>query len=248
MQKSTFMTIADQTQLADQIQLADRIRQIRLKIDGFLQETPLPEQQVRLLAVSKTHPASAVQSAFENGVTEFGESYLQESLDKIKACKSLSICWHFIGPVQSNKTRAIAENFDWVQSVDRSKILKRLNEQRPTSMGPIQVCIQANLFDEPQKKGATRAELPELLAIAEQLPNISLRGLMVIPPRQSEMKEQLRQFNQVSQLYNQLKQQFGSMDTLSMGMSNDIHAAIQAGSNMVRVGTAIFGARGTNHQ
>lgn len=226
--------------------IAEQIKQVRLNIDTLLKEAHNPVQQsIRLLAVSKTHSAKAIQAAYAAGITEFGENYLQESLEKINACQKLPITWHFIGPIQSNKTRAIAESFDWVQSIDRVKTLNRLNAQRPESLAPLQICIQVNFFNESQKRGVTLDELSPLLLLAQGLPNVNLRGLMVIPPKQTEMKAQLKQFNQISEIFNQLKQTFISMDTLSMGMSNDIRAAIMAGSNMVRVGTAIFGPRGT---
>jgi len=223
--------------------IADQIQLVRLKINQSCAANGREPAQVRLLAVSKTHPASAIQAAYESGITEFGESYLQEAVEKIQQLRELPLCWHFIGPLQSNKTRAIAEHFDWVQSVDREKILRRLDEQRPSGMAPLQVCIQANLFDEPQKQGATQTELPGLLEIAEQLPHIQLRGLMVIPPPQSDPQQQATQFSRVAAVFHELRQHHPSMDTLSMGMSDDMAAAIAAGSNLVRVGTAIFGVR-----
>ena len=227
--------------------IADQIQQVRLNINQYCAESGRESDQVRLLAVSKTHPTRAIQDAYASGITEFGESYVQEAVTKIQYCAQLPITWHFIGPLQSNKTRLVAENFDWVQSVDRLKILNRLNEQRPSTKAPINVCIQANLFDEPQKKGATQPELIELLAISQKLPHINLRGLMVIPPPQTDESLQMTQFKQVSQIYHDLKLKFPQMDTLSMGMSGDIKAAIFNGSNMVRVGTGIFGERGSNH-
>lgn len=227
--------------------IADQIQQVRLSINQYCVESGRESNQVRLLAVSKTHPTSAIQEAYASGITEFGESYVQEAITKIQNCQELNISWHFIGPLQSNKTRLVAENFDWVQSVDRLKILTRLNEQRPSTMAPLKVCIQANLFNEPQKKGAQQSELDELLAIADKLPHISLKGLMVIPPPQKDEKQQMHQFQQVNQIYQQLRLKFPQMDTLSMGMSGDMKSAIFNQSNMVRVGTAIFGPRGTNH-
>ena len=228
--------------------IADQIQHVRLNIDQLCTQYQRAKGDVRLLAVSKTHPVSLIQEAVANGITEFGESYLQEALDKIAFFRSRELIWHFIGPLQSNKTKLIAENFDWVQSVDRLKILHRLNDQRPQNLKPLQVCIQANLFDEPQKKGALVHELAELLATANELPHINLRGLMVIPPQQNDFERQLRQFSQVETIYRQLQQEYKTMDTLSMGMSGDMKAAIGCGSNMVRIGTGIFGVRGTNHQ
>ncbi|MET1257142.1 YggS family pyridoxal phosphate-dependent enzyme [Aliikangiella maris] len=223
--------------------IADQIRQVRSNIEHYCQQANRSSDAVKLLAVSKTHPANAIQEAYESGITEFGESYLQEAIDKIKHLQNLPVIWHFIGPLQSNKTRPVAEHFDWVQSIDKPKLLERLNQQRPAGMRPLQVCLQANLFNEPQKRGASRAELLELLAIADSLPNIQLRGLMVIPPAQADLNKQREQFAYVNQVYQQLQQNYPAMDTLSMGMSSDIQAAIENQSNMVRVGTGIFGAR-----
>ena len=223
--------------------IADQIQRVRQNIDQYCRESGRQPKQVKLLAVSKTHPPSAIQEAYESGITEFGESYLQEALEKIEACKKLPVVWHFIGPIQSNKTRQIAENFDWVQSVDREKILNRLNEQRPTAIGPLRICIQANLFREPQKQGVSPEELDAMLAKAASLPNIELRGLMVIPPPQAEFDAQLKQFHQVESIFYELQKTYPTMDTLSMGMSGDIGAAIAANSTMVRVGTGIFGQR-----
>lgn len=228
--------------------IAEQIVSIRLNIDQLCAGSNRATDQVRLLAVSKTHPARAVQVAAEQGVTEFGESYLQEALAKIEALKGLSLIWHFIGPLQSNKTKLIAENFDWVQSVDREKIILRLAEQRPADLKPLQICIQANLFDEKQKKGVNSNQLEELLEITSQQSHVKLRGLMVIPPKQTSFNKQMAQFEMVFKIYNQLKTQYPTMDTLSMGMSDDMAAAIKCGSNMIRVGTAIFGVRGNTQQ
>jgi len=236
MPKSASMTIADQIQL------------VRQNIKQYCEESGRQPETVRLLAVSKTHPASAIQEAYESGITDFGESYVSEAVKKVKDIQNQAINWHFIGPIQSNKTRPIAENFDWVHSVDRMKIAQRLSDQRPADKKPLQICVQANLFNEPQKKGATHSQLNQLLAFVEEQPNIQLRGLMVIPPPQASHEKQLAQFNQVAETYRTLQKSFPSMDTLSMGMSNDLSAAIEAGSNMIRVGTAIFGPRGNNHQ
>ena len=226
--------------------IAEQIQLVRINIEQFCLESARSSDQVQLLAVSKTHPVSLIQAAAENGITDFGESYLQEALKKIAQSHHLKVNWHFIGPIQSNKTKLIAENFDWVQSVDREKILLRLSQQRPEHLEPLQVCIQANLFDESQKKGVNLSQLYDLLEIASQQPQIKLRGLMVIPPVQESFEKQLLQFKQVSDLYAELKLKFTTMDTLSMGMSGDMRAAIHCGSNMVRIGTGIFGSRGTN--
>lgn len=223
--------------------IAEQISLVRQNISDYCLEARRDPPLVRLLAVSKNHSAEAIQSAYQAGVTEFGESYLQEALEKIKSCQSLSISWHFIGPIQSNKTRPIAEHFDWVQSVDREKILRRLSEQRPSRLPALNICIQADFFNEQQKQGVSEAELNTLLSLCESLPNLKLRGLMVIPPVQTDFARQISQFAKVQQIYQQLQRQYPGMDTLSMGMSSDIRAAIFQGSDMVRVGTAIFGER-----
>ncbi|MGX5200847.1 YggS family pyridoxal phosphate-dependent enzyme [Aliikangiella sp. IMCC44632] len=227
--------------------IADQIQQVRANIELFCQECARPPENVRLLAVSKTHPISSIQAAFESGITDFGESYIQEAVSKVNALSHLPITWHFIGPIQSNKTKFIAAHFHWVQSVDREKILKRLNDQRPAHLAPINVCLQANLFNEPQKQGASLEQLHQLLAIATRLPNIKVRGIMVIPPAETDFERQMQRFSQVKATFDTLKQGNAHLDTLSMGMSGDIKAAIFNHSTMVRVGTTIFGPRGTNH-
>ncbi|MCF6206826.1 MAG: YggS family pyridoxal phosphate-dependent enzyme [Sulfurovum sp.] len=224
--------------------IADRIQTVRQDIQTICSKYNININDLKLLAVSKTHSADAIQAAYDAGITEFGESYLQEALEKIRELHALSIQWHFIGPIQSNKTRQIATHFDWVQSVDRSKLLTRLSEQRPAKLAALNVCIQVNYFEEPQKKGVAPSELVPLLEMADQLPNINLRGLMAIPPKKDDFSEQLEQFRQITSFYEECKNSYPKMDTLSIGMSADMEAALVAGSNMVRVGTAIFGARG----
>ncbi|MFT6733108.1 MAG: pyridoxal phosphate enzyme (YggS family) [Polaribacter sp.] len=198
---------------------------------------------LKLLAVSKTHPADAIQEAFDAGIIEFAESYLQEAEIKIQKSSHLDIIWHFIGPIQSNKTRLIANLFDWIQSIDRVKILQRINDQRTSTQDPINVCIQVNYFDEVNKKGANLADVTELLELSTQLPNIKLRGLMFIPPKKEGHKEQLAQLKDIKNYYDKVRKQYPQLDTLSMGMSSDLEAAIEAGSTMIRVGTDIFGKR-----
>jgi len=225
------------------ITITTHVNKIRQDIHDICRKYHININGLKLLAVSKTHPASAIQAAFEQGITEFGESYLQEALDKIHALKQLPIEWHFIGPIQSNKTQQIAANFNWVQSVDREKLLLRLNQQRPTELPPINICVQINYFNEPQKKGTNKEDIPKLLELANQLPNINLRGMMAIPPKAGEFEAQLSQFQQIAAFFKQCQKNFPQMDTLSMGMSGDLEAAIAAGSSMVRIGTALFGAR-----
>ncbi len=223
--------------------IADRIKKVRQDLHEISDKYHIDPKSLKLLAVSKTHPASSIQAAYEEGVADFGESFIQEAVTKIEQLSQLEICWHFIGPIQSNKTRLIAEHFDWVQSVDREKILLRLNQQRGTDKPPLNICIQVNFFAEPQKKGAKPEDLPQLLDLASQLPHIKLRGLMIIPPKTADFDQQYAQFKQVSQCFERYKQQYPQMDCLSMGMSGDCEAAIAAGSSMLRIGTAIFGPR-----
>ncbi len=200
-------------------------------------------QTINLLAVSKKHPASAIRQLYDLGQKAFGESYLTEALDKIGELSDLAIEWHFIGPIQSNKTKGIAEHFSWVQSVDRIKIAKRLAQQRPQHMAPLNICIQVNLFNETAKSGAMITELPTIAQFISEQPQLKLRGIMAIPPKQVDYAKQQQQFAKIAACYQELKQEFPSLDTLSMGMSGDMQAAIAAGSNCIRIGTALFGER-----
>lgn len=206
---------------------------------------------MRLLAVSKTRTPEELRAAADAGQIAFGENYLQEALDKIDALSDLSqIEWHFIGPIQSNKTRQIAETFAWVHSVDRLKIARRLSEQRPTTLAPLNLCLQVNINREDSKSGCTLTELPELIAAVGELPNIRLRGLMAIPdPEQSEAELRIS-FRKLANALRALRHEHpeaGPLDTLSMGMSDDLETAIAEGATWVRVGTALFGARPTKH-
>ncbi|MDL2358326.1 MAG: YggS family pyridoxal phosphate-dependent enzyme [Pseudomonadota bacterium] len=202
---------------------------------------------VRLLAVSKTFPAAAVLEASAAGQHAFGENYLQEALDKIAAVAAalpgVAPEWHFIGPIQSNKTRPIAASFAWVHTVERLKIAQRLSEQRPAGMAPLNVCIQVNISGEASKSGATPDELPELARQVALLPNLALRGLMAIPEPDTDMARQRAAFARLRALLEQLRAGGLALDTLSMGMSADLAAAIAEGATIVRVGSAIFGSR-----
>ncbi|MES2742874.1 MAG: YggS family pyridoxal phosphate-dependent enzyme [Pseudomonadota bacterium] len=202
---------------------------------------------VQLLAVSKTFGHEAVLDAVRAGQRAFGENYLQEALDKIAAVAAslpgTALAWHFIGPIQSNKTRPIAEHFDWVHSVEREKIAQRLSEQRPASLGSLNICLQVNISGEASKSGAQAADVPELARRVAALPNIALRGLMAIPEPTLDFGAQRAAFRQVRQLYEHLRADGVQLDTLSMGMSGDLRAAIVEGATMVRIGSAIFGAR-----
>ena len=202
---------------------------------------------VQLLAVSKTFGADAVIEAADAGQQAFGENYLQEAVDKIAALHALrpdlKLEWHFIGPLQSNKTRPAAEHFDWVHAVDREKIAQRLSDQRPPDLPPLNICLQVNVSGEASKSGVTPAELPALAQAVSQLPHVKLRGLMAIPePAQTE-EEQRKPFAQLRQLQQELAALGIETDTLSMGMSADMPAAIAEGATIVRIGTAIFGKR-----
>jgi pyridoxal phosphate enzyme (YggS family) len=195
---------------------------------------------IGLLAVSKTKPASALREAYAAGLRDFGENYLQEALGKQLELADLPLSWHFIGPIQSNKTRAIAENFDWVHSVDRLKIAQRLSEQRPADLPPLNICIQVNVSGEASKSGCSPEDLPGLAAAISALPQLKLRGLMAIPEPTDDSTEQNAAFAAVQMLQEQLNL---PLDTLSMGMSHDLEAAIAQGATWVRIGTALFGAR-----
>jgi len=199
---------------------------------------------ITLIAISKTRPASDIRHAFEHGQRFFGESYCQEAIDKIEALKDCAIEWHFIGPMQSNKTRLIAHHFDWVHSIDRLKIARRLSEQRPPQLTPLNICLQVNISGEDSKSGLTLDELLPTALSVNALPRLKLRGLMAIPAITKDTRQQLQTFAAVAAAQQQLITHGLELDTLSMGMSDDLEAAITAGATMVRVGTGIFGARG----
>jgi pyridoxal phosphate enzyme (YggS family) len=227
--------------------IADNVGSVTRHIQKATLKAGREPGSVRLLAVSKTHPAEAVREAVATGQKAFGENYLQEALDKAEALKDIpDIDWHFIGPVQSNKTRQIAAAFSWVHSVDRLKIAQRLNEQRDSSLPPLNICLQVNINEENSKSGCHVDELEQLVTDIGKLPNLSLRGLMAIPdPDQSE--EALRlSFRKLASALKNLKASHpddGPLDTLSMGMSSDMEIAIAEGATWVRVGTALFGQR-----
>jgi hypothetical protein len=199
--------------------------------------------QVRLLAVSKTFDAAAVAQGLDAGQREFGENYIQEAVDKVIRLRGSPAVWHCIGPIQSNKTRLVAEHFDWAQSVDRLKIAQRLNDQRPAHLAPLQVCIQVNTDGGPTKAGVAPEALAELAHAVHAMPRLCLRGLMTIPEPAPDFAAACELHARGRVLFEQLIAQGLALDTLSMGMSADLEAAIHAGSTMVRVGTAIFGAR-----
>lgn len=199
--------------------------------------------EVHLLAVSKTFSSDAVREAYQGGQLAFGENYLQEALDKKTLLNDLPLEWHFIGPIQSNKTRPIAENFAWVHSVDRLKVAQRLSEQRPADLPPLNICMQVNVSGEESKSGVALNEAAQLAQEISQLPRLKLRGLMSIPAPASDESEQRVAFAKMRVLLAQLNEQGLGLDTLSMGMSHDFPAAIKEGATIVRIGTGIFGTR-----
>ncbi len=198
---------------------------------------------VRLIAVSKTQPAEAIRALAELGQQDFAENYLQEALPKLTALAQLPLTWHFIGQLQANKTRAVAENFHWVHTLDRERIATRLSEQRGAHAPPLNVCIQVRLADEPGKGGISKTELAPLARRVLELPRLRLRGLMCIPPPREGFEAQRQLFAELAECARELRGQGMPLDTLSMGMSGDLEAAVAAGATCVRIGTAIFGER-----
>jgi len=198
---------------------------------------------IRLLAVSKTFPAGHIHTAYEAGQRAFGENYVDEALDKIHTLADLDIEWHFIGPIQSNKTRKIAENFDWVHGVCNEKIARRLNEQRGAELPPLNVCIQVNISGETSKSGVTPEQTLPLAVFINPLPHLTLRGIMGIPEKTTNETEQRNAFHALAEIFSQIKASGIEIDTLSMGMTADMEPAIAEGATMVRIGTAIFGVR-----
>lgn len=225
--------------------IAANLQAVKNDIAAAAQQAGRESSEVMLLAVSKTVSADGVREAFAAGQHAFGENYVQEGLEKIAALGDLRdhLHWHFIGPLQSNKTRQVAEQFDWVHAIDRLKIAERLSAQRPAGMAPLQVCIQVNISDEATKSGVAPAEVPALAAAIAALPNLQLRGLMAIPAPAADPAAQRQPFAALRALLDQLRQSGLKVDTLSMGMSADMDAAIAEGATLVRIGTAIFGAR-----
>lgn len=226
--------------------IAQHLQLLQQKIARCAEDAGRPADAVRLLAVSKTFGADAVLEAVQAGQRAFGENYLQEALDKMDALHALApevqLEWHFIGPIQSNKTRPIAERFDWVHSVDREKIARRLSEQRPAGLPALNICLQVNISGEASKSGLTPDELPAVVARVAQLPGLRLRGLMAIPEVTSDIAQQRAAFARLRKLAQALAAGL-ACDTLSMGMSGDMEAAIAEGATIVRIGSAIFGAR-----
>jgi pyridoxal phosphate enzyme (YggS family) len=225
--------------------IAANIQQVRERIARACAASQRPVQSVTLLTVSKTFSSEAVRAAFAAGERHFGENYVQEALDKIDALADLrsQIAWHLIGPLQSNKTREVARHFDWVHSVDRLKIAQRLSEQRPPDLPRLNICLQVNVSGEASKSGVAPDELAALAHAVSALPRLALRGLMSIPQPMDDPAQQAAPHRRLRELLAHLQQQGVALDTLSMGMSADLEAAIAEGATMVRVGTAIFGQR-----
>ena len=223
--------------------IASNLQAMRAAIHEAAHAAGREDTDITLLAVSKNFPAEAVRSAYHAGQFFFAENYLQEALDKMSALHNLPLEWHFIGPIQSNKTRAIAENFPWVHSVDRLKVAERLSAQRPDHLPALQVCLQVNISNEDSKSGVSLADAPLLAAQIARLPRLQLRGLMVVPAPTDDIHAQRGAFATLRELLQNLNQQGLQLDTLSMGMSHDFTAAIMEGATMIRVGTAIFGNR-----
>ncbi len=216
------------------------IAKVAARIREAAQAVDRDPATVGLLAVSKTQPAAAIREAAAAGIRDFGENYLQEALDKQAELSDLPLAWHFIGPIQSNKTKSIAEHFDWVHSVDRLKIAQRLSDQRPTALPPLNICLQVNVSGEASKSGCAPEELPQLAQAVAAMPHLRLRGLMCIPAPSEDPAEQRAAFARLRALRDELPL---TLDTLSMGMSQDLEAAIAEGATWVRIGTALFGAR-----
>lgn len=221
----------------------ENLQTIGLRIRDAEQKYGRPPGSVRLLAVSKRHPTAAIKAALEQGQTAFGENYAQEMAEKAAELDTSTPEWHFIGPIQSNKTRQIAEIAHWVHAVDRLKIAKRLGEQKPADTAAINICLQVNISAEASKSGIKAAELPELAAQVATLPGIKLRGLMTIPAPETDFERQRGAFAKLRELQEQLISNGLELDTLSMGMTGDMEAAIAEGATIVRIGTAIFGPR-----
>ncbi len=223
--------------------LKEKLDKVRARMAAACESAGRPPSQVHLLAVSKQQPAEKIRSLYSAGQRDFGENYVREALQKQLQLADLDICWHFIGPLQSNKTREVAENFSWVQSVDREKLLRRLSAQRPETLPPLNVCLQVNVDAEPQKAGAAVADVPGLARLASSLRGLRLRGLMAIPALLRDGRTNPDSLARVAKLYHALRAEGLPLDTLSMGMSADLEVAIQQGSTLVRIGTDLFGAR-----
>jgi pyridoxal phosphate enzyme (YggS family) len=227
------------TDLESSNNLIQRYQAVHSEVDALAQQQ---KREVTLLAVSKKHCAENIEAVYHQGQNCFAENYVQEGVDKVNGLAHLNIDWHFIGPIQSNKTRLVAEHFSWVHTIDRDKIAQRLNDQRPDHLTPLNVLIQVNISDQDSKSGVSLDDVEALAHCISQLPKLCLRGLMCIPAPQDEIQLK-NEFAAMHNAYKTLQTQYTNVDTLSMGMSGDLKLAITCGSNMVRIGTAIFGQR-----
>jgi pyridoxal phosphate enzyme (YggS family) len=220
-----------------------RLQAVKFRIQEAARASGRDPREIVLVAVSKTFPCEAIRAAHAAGQRQFGESYAQEAIAKMQALTDLALGWHFIGPLQSNKTRPVAERFDWVHSVDRLKVAERLSAQRPEGLPPLNVCVQVNVSGEATKSGLPPAEAKALAHEVAALPRLAMRGLMTLPEPTADTALQRRRFGTLAALLAELQDEGLAVDTLSMGMSDDLESAIACGSTLVRVGTAIFGAR-----
>lgn len=225
------------------IRVTENLRQVQARLQNAARVAGREASEIRLIAVSKRHPAAAVRAAAAAGQRDFGENFVAEGVAKIRDLGMPGLTWHYIGAIQSNKTRDIAAAFDWVHTIDRAKIARRLNDQRPDTLPPLEVCLQVNIDDEPQKAGVAPGAAAELAEVVAGLPRLSLRGLMCLPRPAGTVEAQRRPFAALRALFESLRDAHPGLDTLSMGMSDDLEAAVLEGATMVRVGTAIFGPR-----
>lgn len=221
----------------------ERLDQTKKRIDAACRAADRPADSVGLLAVSKRKPVEAIRELHRLGQRTFGENYVDEGVAKIEELADLDLEWHYIGPIQSNKTKLIAAHFDWVESIDRAKIVRRLDDQRPDDSGPLNVLIQVNLDDESQKAGCKPDDIEPLATRIAECQHLTLRGLMAIPAPREDYKDQRKVFARLRELFEELKEKHPEVDTLSAGMTADLEAAIAEGATLVRIGTAIFGAR-----
>lgn len=225
-----------------------RLSEVRRRIADAAEGCGRPPGSIRLVAVSKTHPVSLIREAAAAGQQDFGENYVKDAIAKVQALADLPLIWHFIGHIQSNKTRPVAEHFHWVHTVDRERVAVRLDAHRPPSSPPLNVCLQVRVADESSKGGVAAAHLGDLARCVARLPRLRLRGLMCLPPRETEPDRQRLHFRHLRELYLALCESGLDLDTLSMGMTGDLEAAIVEGATQVRIGTAIFGPRRTPEQ
>ena len=224
--------------------LADRLEAVRARVSAAADACGRDPAEIRIIGVTKLKPAAAIAEALRAGLEDIGENFVQEALEKMDALGGRQPTWHFIGALQSNKTRPVAERFDWVHSVDRARIARRLSAQRPPEAAPLKVCIQVHLGGEQSKSGAEPGDVPALAREILGLPRLELKGLMAVPPPETESARQRAWFRQLRRLHDALRADGIPVDTLAMGMSDDLEAAVAEGATHVRIGTAIFGARG----